>query len=113
MNTKHSIQAKAFDKHGRLLAVGNNSYTKTHTIQAKFAKKAGTPEKEYLHGEIDCLIKARGAKIHALHVSRTTKQGHLRNAKPCNVCMRAIIEYGVSRVYYSDNNGCIVELNMK
>lgn len=113
MNTKHSIQAKAFDKHGRLLSSASNSYTKTHPIQAMFAKKAGMEAKQYLHAEIACIIRSKGAKIYSLHVSRETKSGNLRNAKPCPVCLEAIKAYGVRYVFYTDNSGCVVQLNME
>lgn len=113
MNTKHSLTATCYDKHGRQLSVAQNSYVKSHPIQAYFANKVGLDEKVFLHAEIHALLKAKDKKIHTLHVVRKTKSGCLRNAKPCAICQEAIKAYGVEKVFYSDANGCIVEMNIK
>ena len=104
MTTKHSLVAKAFDKHGRLLATASNSYTKTHPIQAKFANKVGLGNKVFLHAEIRCIIASRGATIHTLHVSRYNKRGNMRESKPCAVCQAAIRAYGIKHVFYTTNS---------
>jgi len=38
-----NLTATLYDKRGRKLAVGTNSYTKTHPLQGKFAVEAGKP----------------------------------------------------------------------
>lgn len=92
---RQDVQAFAYDKRGRLLAVGFNSYVRTHTIQAKYAKRAGKPNAIYLHAELDCLLKARKrGKIHKLVVTRIGAKGFLL-AKPCPSCELAIKEFGV------------------
>lgn len=113
MNTKHKITAAAYDKHGRLLAIAQNSYTKSHPMQSYFANKVNMQDKIFLHAEVAAILRAKDKKIHALHVTRTTKAGTLRNAKPCLICMEAIKAYGVDKVFYSDYNGEIVQLDME
>jgi len=40
---RQNITAIVYDRKGRVLAVGKNSYTKTHPVQAKFAQKIWQP----------------------------------------------------------------------
>lgn len=98
--TRQNITAIAYDKRGRILAIGKNSYTKTHTLQSHYATKVGQPAKVFLHAEIDALIRARGRSIHRILVLRSTAQG-FGNAKPCAVCALALQEFGVQVVEYS------------
>jgi deoxycytidylate deaminase len=99
---QHNITAFVYDKRNRLLSVGNNSYVKTHTIQARYAAKAGNPARIYLHAEIDALIKAsRKGVPHKIVVIRYKANGEQALARPCDACMLAIKEYGVKIVEYS------------
>lgn len=76
-------------KGGRVVSVGYNSYTKTHPQQAKFAKLAGQPKREFLHAEVASLIRApRDADT--LVVIRVNKAGEYVCAKPCPICRLAI-----------------------
>jgi len=112
MNTKHCLTAVCYDKHGRQLSIAENSYTKSHPIMSYFANKVGMPQKIYLHAEVAALLRCKDNKVHSLHVTRKTKSGTLRNAMPCKVCQAAILAYGVQKVFYSNNVGEIVQLNM-
>jgi len=73
---------------GRIIAIGRNSYVKTHPMQARLAKKVGNEKRVYLHAEISAIIKARGC-ADTLMVIRRTKTG-LGLAKPCPICQLAI-----------------------
>ena len=97
---QHNLTAFAYDKRGRLLSIGRNSYVKSHPVQARFAKKCGHPQKIYLHAEIDALIKAR-TKVHRLVVVRIKADGNYGSAKPCAVCQQAISFFGVASVTHS------------
>lgn len=99
--TKYKLTALAFDKRGRLLSVGTNSYVKTHPLQAKYAKKANTEYKVYLHAEIAALIKAKG-KVHKLVISRLGSDGRFLPSKPCPICQMAIEDFGVAEVEYTE-----------
>ena len=100
MSVKHQITATVYDKKGRILSVGRNSYTKTHPYQAEMAKAVGQPEKQFLHAEIDALIKCRG-EPYKIKVERVNKRGQFKLAKPCPVCELAIKKAGVRFVEYS------------
>lgn len=102
MANQHSLTAIAYDKRGRILAVGVNSYTKSHTLQAKLAKKAGNPDRIYLHAEIACLTKVQDhSKVHTLAVFRYDSRGRPKNARPCEICQHAIDLFGVPNVKYT------------
>lgn len=90
----YQLTAIAYDKRGKVISMGSNSYLKTHPIQAHFAKKQGTPYKQYLHAEIDALIKA-DRPVHRLMVFRIGANGKYLSAKPCAICMSAMKAYGV------------------
>jgi deoxycytidylate deaminase len=98
---RQDVTAIAYDKRGNVLAVGRNSYVKTHPLQARMARRAGTPYKVYLHAEIAALIKARGRKVHKLVVFRVGKSGNMMNAEPCPVCKEAIKHFGVKHVHHT------------
>lgn len=96
------ITAIIYDKKGKVLSLGRNSYVKTHPKQAKHAHKVGLPEKIYLHAEIDAIIRCRDlSKAYKIVVSRITKKGKYGNAKPCPVCQSAIKEAGIRNVEWT------------
>lgn len=100
MSRKFEITAFAYDKRGKLLAVGKNSYVKTHPMQARYGKKTGRPAAVFLHAEIAALIKCR-EPVHKLVVLRYDKQGQPALAKPCPACQLAIEAFGVKRVEHT------------
>jgi len=101
---KHSLTAVIYDKRGRVLSIGQNNYTKTHTLQAKYAMKAGKPQSLYLHAEIHAITKCRDlSKAHKIFISRWGKDGSPRLAKPCKICEEAIREAGIKLIEYTVN----------
>lgn len=100
MSKKHEITALAYDKRGKLLAVGTNSYIRTHPLQAHYGKKSGRPAAVFLHAELAALIKARG-QVHRLEIMRFHTNGRPALAKPCPACQLAIIDYGVKFVNHT------------
>lgn len=99
---KQSVTAIIYDKRGRVLSVGKNSYVKTHPKQAYYAEKAGLPDKQYLHAEIDAIIRCRDlANAHSIFVSRINKAGKTAMAKPCPVCRTALEEAGIFNVRWT------------
>ena len=101
MSQKQELIAFAYDKRGKLLSVGRNSYIKSHPYQLRVARKSGNPAKIYLHAEVDALIKARGKAVHKLVVMRYGKGGKWLNAKPCPSCEIAIREFRVREVEHT------------
>lgn len=74
-----------------MLSVGQNSYSKTHTLQAEHAKKVGLPEKTFRHAECDSIVRCKDlSRAYKIAVFRYTKDGKPANAKPCIVCQSLI-----------------------
>ncbi len=88
---QHKLTAIIYDKKGKILSIGENSYTKTHPLMHHYASLAGTPEKVYLHAEIAAIIRCPDlSKAHKIFISRVTKSGGYGFAKPCPICISAI-----------------------
>jgi tRNA(Arg) A34 adenosine deaminase TadA len=109
---RQSIVAILRDKKGCVIAMGHNSYKKTHPLQAKIAKKFGRPEAIYLHAEIMAISLCKQlSQAYSIEVIRIGRCGKLVLAKPCPICLYAIktmtnIEY-IS--YSTDDNIMITE----
>ena len=105
--TRHVIKATIFDRRGNVLARAVNSYTRTHPIQAAFAKAGGCPERIYLHAEIAALIKLKEDvsrkrdRPYRIAVERYTKDGRPANSAPCPVCLAALKHYKIVKVEHT------------
>jgi deoxycytidylate deaminase len=99
---RFSISAIIYDKRGRVLSVGNNSYVKTHPLQAEYARRAGEPHKVYLHAEIAAIVKCRSLdKAHKIVIFRYSEDGSPAEAKPCKICQEAIRKAGINYVEHT------------
>lgn len=98
----HQVTALIYDRKGRVLSVGQNSYIKTHPLQAKHARKTGMPEKMFLHAEIHAITRCRDlSRAHKIFVTRYNKSGEPVLAKPCPVCISAIKASGIKYVEHT------------
>lgn len=95
MKKRYLIEAKCYDSHGRLLSTAQNSYTKTHPIQAHFAALANQPQRIYLHAEILAILRAGEKKIQTLEI---TNHSSPILPNPCAVCRKAIAAYRIRNV---------------
>jgi hypothetical protein len=96
------LKATLYDKRGRILAIGTNSYTKTHPLQSMYADAVGKPDAVFLHAEIDALRRCKDwDKIYRIVVERYDKQGNPRLARPCQVCQHAIDSVGIPNVEFT------------
>lgn len=96
------ITAIIYDKKGRVISIGKNSYVKSHPKQARHACKVGLPEKIFLHAEMDAIIRCKSLlKAHKIFVSRISAKGKYVNAKPCPICQDAIKEAGIQLVEWT------------
>lgn len=103
LSQRQNINAIIYDKRGRVLSVGQNSYVKTHPLQARHAKQVGLDEKVYLHAEIHAIVRCRDlSKAHKILITRWGRNGLPLYAKPCPVCMSAIEAAGIDVVEYSE-----------
>lgn len=102
MSVKQDITAFIYDRKGRVLSVGKNSYEKTHTLQAKHAKKVGKPGAVYLHAEIHAISLCKDLKkAHKILVTRYGTTGRPLLAKPCPICQSAIDHVGIKVIEYT------------
>lgn len=95
---KHNVSAVIFDKRGRPLSMGRNSYEKTHPLQAKAAAAVGEPYKVFLHAEISALVRLSDTdrqRAYKMVVMRYNKEGKPMNAKPCKVCQRVLQSFNI------------------
>lgn len=106
---RYIILAKCYDRKGRMLSVGTNSYKKSHTLMKHFAELAGEDPKIYLHSEVQALLRAKDKQVHRITVERYDASGNPALAKPCKVCQKAIQAYGVKFVEYTSEDGWIKE----
>ena len=99
---KPIITAIIKDKKGRVLSIGQNSYSKTHPLMRVYGKKVGILYKDYIHAEIASIVKCSNLnKAHSIHVFRYSRDGRAMNAKPCLICQSAIAAAGIKHVYWS------------
>ena len=100
MTTKrYDITAIIYDKRGRVLSVGKNSYIKTHPLQAQHAREAGEPHKVFLHAEVHAISRLKDlAKAHSMKIFRFLEDGSPALARPCKVCQSAIRAAGIEVV---------------
>jgi tRNA(Arg) A34 adenosine deaminase TadA len=99
---RFDITAIIYDKRGKVLSIGKNSYIKTHPLQNHYACKVGLPDKQFLHAEIHAIVKCRNLdKAHKISVIRLDKEGNGKNAKPCLVCRSAIDSVGIKIIEHT------------
>jgi tRNA(Arg) A34 adenosine deaminase TadA len=102
MKIRQNITAIIYDKRGSVLSVGQNSYIKTHPLQAKHAALVGLHDKIYLHAEMAAIVRCKDlSKAHKIVVMRLGKSGKELLAKPCAICQSAIEASGIEIVEYT------------
>ena len=91
MTKRHRITAIIYDRKGTVLSIGQNSYVKTHPLQAKYAAEMGEDYKVFLHAEIHAITKLKDInKAHKMVIFRYSEDGKPALAKPCKICSQAI-----------------------
>lgn len=102
MSKHFSVTAVIYDKRGRVLSVGSNSYVKTHPMQAEHARRAGEPYKIYLHAEIHAITRCPDiAKAHRIAIFRYLEDGSPAEARPCCICQSAIKATGIKFIEHT------------
>lgn len=107
---RYKLFATCYDKRGRILSYGENSYSKTHPLMAELSKEMhGHPEKMYLHAEVQALLRCGDRKPYKLVVQRFDSEGKPAMAKPCLICQKALQLYGVKELCYTNEHQQIVK----
>jgi len=102
MTKKQTITAIIRDKRGYVLSIGKNSYRKSHPLQKLHAEKVGLFHKEFIHAEVDAIIKCKDlSKAHSISVYRYSEKGLPLLAKPCLICQSAIEASGIKNVFFT------------
>jgi tRNA(Arg) A34 adenosine deaminase TadA len=100
--------AAAITMRNKIISFGYNRM-KSHPLQAKYGANT---DSIYLHAEISAIknalkiISINDLKKCTLYVFRQRKiKGQYQHglAKPCSGCMRAIVEFGIKNVIYTQN----------
>ena len=90
-STHRNYSAIIYDKRGKVLSIGKNSYVKSHPYQKMLAEKQGLDDKIFLHAEIDAILKCENLdKAHRISIFLQTKNGSYGLAKPFKICVSAI-----------------------
>lgn len=92
---QQDITAIIYDRKGRVLSIGKNSYTKTHPMQARYAQLAGPSYSAhayaFIHAEIDAINRCKDlSKAYRILVTRVKRNGEYGSACPCAACAIAI-----------------------
>jgi tRNA(Arg) A34 adenosine deaminase TadA len=102
MSSKQNMTAIIYDKRGKVVSIGQNSYVKTYPLQAKYAALAGIPDRQFLHAEIHAIVKCKDlTRAHKIFVSRWDRKGQPALAKPCPVCISAIEAAGIEIIEHT------------
>ena len=107
---KHTKTVSFLVKGGKVVSFGINS-DKTSPLQNKYRLRTNLKYIENFidkeHSEVNCLRKADNSvnfsKCELVIISKC-KDGHFRLARPCDVCMSAIKDYGIEHIYYTNRN---------
>lgn len=100
---KYDITAIIKDKHGHIISRANNSYVKTHPVQAKLAEKVGIEKKIYLHAEVLAVLRAgcHIDKAYSIEIYRFDAEGRTKLAKPCPICTELIRTTPIKKIIYT------------
>lgn len=102
MSKQHELTAIIYDKRGRVLSIGKNSFIKTHPLQKKLAKKVGLPEKEFIHAEVAAIVRCSDlSKAASIKIFRFDSSGSPVLAKPCPICQSAIKSAGIKHIFHT------------
>lgn len=110
-NTKNKFFHFAFGyKKNKLLAIGQNNPEKTHTQALLLSQRFNIQnEYPYLHAETDLFSRLWG-KFYIdnslkMVIVRLNKHGQLRCSKPCEKCDQIIRSLGLTKVWWSTDDG--------
>lgn len=95
-------------KGGDVISVGFNR-KKSHPFQKKYNvhRGCGDESKDYIHAEMSAIVKARHQDLQGatIYVSRNTVHGDTAMCKPCGACMKAIVDSGIKKIFYTSEDG--------
>jgi deoxycytidylate deaminase len=101
---RYNVTAIIRNKKGYVLAVGKNSYKKSHPIMNKITKHKHTSKiQTFIHAEVDAIVKCRNmSEAYSIEVYNYTEHGNPAISKPCPLCMSLINETPMLVIKYHD-----------
>lgn len=94
--------AAIYDKRGKLIAEGSNSYVKTSPKMLRAGQKVGLDNKIYWHAECKAIYGLRDIKkAYKIVIARVNSIGEAVNSKPCILCETLIRDTGVKIVEHT------------
>lgn len=109
--TKNQYVVTAYikNKRGHVLAMGRNSYSKTHPRMVELGRKVGflNQEKKNIHAEIDAINKCKHLdKAYVIEIYVYSERSKTyRKSKPCPICSEAIKLAGIPYVNFQPKIG--------
>jgi deoxycytidylate deaminase len=102
-NQKQRICAIITDKRGRILSTGENSYSKSHPLQAYYCELARQDNhKIYIHAELQALVNLKGnKKADKIYLARISKTKEPLPCTPCPICRLAIADAGIKNIIHT------------
>lgn len=110
-NTKNKFFHFAFGyRKNKLIGIGQNNPEKTHTQALVLSQRFNVElEHPYLHAETDLISRLWGKyyidNSLKMVVVRLNKRGQLRCSKPCDRCEQIIRALGLTKVWWSNDDG--------
>ena len=98
----------------KIVSTGYNSY-KSHPVQKMYNEYRKTHEGEWLnhfkHAEFAALNKVKhlDLKKAEIFIYRVGQDGKPRMARPCQGCIQAILNHGISTIHYTTPEGLATE----
>lgn len=103
VDQKYKIAAIITDKRNKILSIGWNSYSKSHPLQFRWAKKNHNNHRIFLHAEISAIVRCKEGVPYHIYIARVNRKGGVRLAKPCPICEMAIQDVGIKKVIYTQS----------
>ena len=82
---------------GRVVGTGTNC-----SLRSKYGREYHVSLHAEMAACLDAMSRTRNIRGMEVYVARVLKNGEMAIAKPCMMCLKRLIEYGVKRVCYSD-----------
>ncbi len=96
---RHRIGAVIFKKKTIISVAYNKPFAFASNLHPKYQSYPGS-----IHAEVSAIISAKtDLKNCEMLIVRINKKGELRLSRPCNYCMSYIIDVGIKKITYSDN----------
>jgi deoxycytidylate deaminase len=111
---KHKLAA-AIVKKNKIVAVGLNSFDKSHPFQKKWGKNS---DAIFLHAEISAIIQAlkimddlSNCDLYICRMKKNEKKEFAYGmSKPCEGCNKAIAAFNIKNVFYTTDTKNVVEI---